>query len=112
MAVNAGNLTALQAKEILQDILQTLASEAVSEKITGARNQAGNDMVKYMQLVFPLVAQVQAEVIDKHGFYGEKASIVFMQLLKNLENQDPELVVLSARVRDYFLPQLGDPKDS
>ena len=31
-------------------------------------------MVKYMQLVFPLVAQVQAEVIEKHGFYGERGA--------------------------------------
>ena len=32
-------------------------------------------MVKYMQLVFPLVAQVQAEVIEKHGFYGERGAL-------------------------------------
>ena len=40
------------------------------------------------------------------------ASVAFMQMLKNLETQDPELVAMSARVREYFLPQLGDPKDS
>ncbi|XP_043235994.1 protein C10-like [Amphibalanus amphitrite] len=108
------NLTVSQAKakDILQDLLQTLQSDEINEKISGARDQAGNDMVKYMQLVFPLVAQVQAEVIEKHGFYGERASVAFMQMLKNLETQDPELVAMSARVREYFLPQLGDPKDS
>ena len=40
------------------------------------------------------------------------ASVAFVQMLKNLETQDPELVAMSARVREYFLPQLGDPKDS
>ena len=40
------------------------------------------------------------------------ASVAFMQMLKNLETQDPELVAMSARVREYFLPQLGDPKDN
>ena len=58
--------------DILQDLLQNLQSDEINEKISGARDQAGNDMVKYMQLVFPLVAQVQAEVIEKHGFYGER----------------------------------------
>jgi len=39
------------------------------------------------------------------------ASVAFTQLLKNLEAQDAELAVLSSRVRDYFLPPLGDPKE-
>jgi len=111
MAANAETLTVGQAKEIVQDLLLTLASEDVSEKLSAARSQAGNDMVKYMQLGFPIVAQVQAAVIERHGFYGERASVAFTQLLKNLEAQDAELAVLSSRVRDYFLPPLGDPKE-
>ena len=59
--------------------MQTLQSDEINEKIAGARDQAGNDMVKYMQLVFPLVAQVQAEVIERHGIYGERGRSAFLQ---------------------------------
>lgn len=36
-----------------------------------ASDSAGNDMLKMMQIVFPVATQIQMEVIQKYGFSGD-----------------------------------------
>lgn len=55
----------------LTDILDALLAPANKEKLDDARKVAGNDMMKMMHHVFPLVTKIQQEVIQKHGFGSE-----------------------------------------
>lgn len=36
-----------------------------------ARDNAGNDMLKMMQVVFPVATQIEMNVIQKYGFSGD-----------------------------------------
>ena len=55
----------------MKDILQALKSPESMSRLQPAREAAGNDMLKHMQLVFPLTAQIQMELIPKFGFKGD-----------------------------------------
>ena len=40
-------------------------------KMEEAKDNAGNDMMKMMQIVFPVATAVQMEVVQKYGFSGD-----------------------------------------
>ena len=40
-------------------------------RLEEARDNAGNDMLKTMQIVFPVATQIEMEVIEKYGFRGD-----------------------------------------
>lgn len=53
---------------ILTDILTALNTPENLQKITEAKENSGNEMLKMMQFVFPLVTQIQMDVIKNYGF--------------------------------------------
>ena len=61
-----------QCKNLLSDALtEVLESLKIPENetaIEAARESAGNDMLKTMQIVFPLLTQMQMAVIERYGF--------------------------------------------
>ena len=57
--------------EALRDVVHTLASAEGQAQVQQARRSAGNDMLKTMQLVFPLQAQIQMDVVAKYGFTAD-----------------------------------------
>ncbi len=52
----------------LADILDAFDLPENEKKIEEARDSAGNDMLKMMQIVFPITTQIQMSVIGKYGF--------------------------------------------
>ena len=52
----------------LADILDAFDLPENERKIEEARDSAGNDMLKMMQIVFPITTQIQMNVIGKYGF--------------------------------------------
>jgi len=52
----------------LTDILTALNTPENLQKITEAKENSGNEMLKMMQFVFPLVTQIQMDVIKNYGF--------------------------------------------
>lgn len=52
----------------LADILDAFDQAENERKIEEARDSAGNDMLKMMQIVFPITTQIQMSVIGKYGF--------------------------------------------
>lgn len=56
--------------DALNDVLDALNKEENATRLDEARESAGNDMLKAMQLVFPLATQIEMGVIDKYGFVG------------------------------------------
>ncbi|XP_071878241.1 protein C10 isoform X3 [Bombus fervidus] len=76
-----------------------------TQKLAEAKENSGNEMLKMMQFVFPIVVQIQMDVIKNYGFSeGREGTVQFVQLLRALEREDPEIAQLHSQVRSYFLP--------
>lgn len=99
------NFTPEIAKAVLTDILTALSTAENIQKLTEAKENSGNEMLKMMQFVFPIVVQIQMDVIKNYGFAeGREGTVQFAQLLRALEREDPEIAQLHSQVRSYFLP--------
>ena len=62
----AMSFTTVEARAALIDILSAFQSQTNLPGLEAARAEAGNDMVKQMQLVFPAVTRIQAQVISRY----------------------------------------------
>lgn len=61
-----------------------------------------------MQLVFPLVMQIQMDVIKAFGFAGTREGLVqFEQLVREMEREDAELSRLRSQIRAIYLPPIA-----
>ncbi|CAK1546922.1 unnamed protein product [Leptosia nina] len=75
------NVTVEQMRNILSEVINTLESPDYASKLDEAKEAAGNEMLKMMQLVFPMVVQIEMETIKRHGFTSSREGIVqFTQL--------------------------------
>jgi len=99
--------TADKVRDILQDVLAAFNNPENVSKLEEARLSAGNDMVKLMKTSFPIVAQIQMDIISKHGFRGDgEGAVRFILATKALEKEDAEIANLNALVRPYFMPSM------
>jgi len=58
--------------------------------------------------VFPLVMQLQLEVIKGHGFPGNREGLVqFSQLIREMERDDMEIARLRSQIRAIYLPPIA-----
>lgn len=102
---NIPNLTPESAKAVLADVLTALNTTENIQKLSEAKESSGNEMLKMMQFVFPIVTQIQMDVIKNYGFpEGREGMVQFARLLRTLERDDPEVAQLHGQVRSYFLP--------
>jgi len=102
------NFTAEDAKVALNEVLAALTTPENVQKITEAKENSGNEMMKMMQYVFPIVTQIQMDVIKNYGFSeGREGIIQFAKFIRNLERDDPEIAQLNGQVRAYFLPPVS-----
>ena len=63
----------------LTDILEAFKTAENFSRLEEARETAGNDMLRHMQVVFPIASQIQMDMIQKYGFPADgdgKLSIV------------------------------------
>ncbi|KAK2586752.1 hypothetical protein KPH14_011783 [Odynerus spinipes] len=104
---NISNFTAETAKAALTDILTALNTPQNIQKLAEVKENSGNEMLKMMQFVFPIVTQIQMDVIKNYGFLeGREGTVQFAQLIRTLEREDPEVAQLHSQVRSYFLPPI------
>ncbi|EFN85358.1 protein C10 isoform X1 [Harpegnathos saltator] len=107
MASAFPTITVETAKAILVDILTALNTPKNLEKLAEANEKSGNEMLKKMQFVFPLVMEIQIEVIKNYGFpEGREGVVRFAEIIRTFEREDPEVVQLRNQVRSYFLPPI------
>jgi len=100
-------LTSVQTKEALRDILAAFEKGENARRLEEARERAGNDMLKTMQTVFPLLVQIQEEVIQKYGFTADgDGSLKFLNICRDYEQQDSEIRQMNATLKNIFLPPL------
>lgn len=51
----------------MAEVLETLSECENALNLEDAKNKAGNDMLKVMQYVYPIIVNTQMEVIKKYG---------------------------------------------
>ncbi|ELU17825.1 hypothetical protein CAPTEDRAFT_153318 [Capitella teleta] len=101
----------LSSPAALDDILDAFNNPENALRLNEAKEAAGNDMLRMMQIVFPLTTQIQMEVITKYGFTGDGDGIIrFAQTLKLLEKQDAQVAELNSQLRSTIMPQMAAPE--
>ncbi|XP_045477638.1 protein C10 [Harmonia axyridis] len=102
------SLTPELAIEILTKTIETLQSPENTHKLEDARDNVGNEMLKMMQFLFPIVMQVQIDVIKEFGFpEGREGIVKFAQMLRSLEADNTEVAQLHNVVRSFYLPSVA-----
>lgn len=93
---------------ILNKTLEELQSPENLHKLDEARSNVGNEMLKMMQFLFPIVMEIQIDVIKEFGFSdGRDGIIKFAQILRTLERDDPEVARLHSLIKAYYLPPVS-----
>lgn len=59
-----------------------------------------------MQLVFPIVMELQMEVIKNYGFVGREGLVQFEQLIREMEADDEDVGRLRQQIRNMYLPPM------
>lgn len=65
----------------MADILESLTTSENAIQLEDAKSKAGNDMLKVMQYVYPIVVNAHLDIIKKYGLpegrKGKQKSIAF-----------------------------------
>uniref|UniRef100_A0A2A4K860 Protein C10 n=1 Tax=Heliothis virescens TaxID=7102 RepID=A0A2A4K860_HELVI len=102
------NISVDQMRLILSEVIDALESPDYASKLDEAKEAAGNEMLKMMQIVFPMVVQIEMETIKRHGFSNSREGIVqFTQLVREIENLDGEVARLHTQIRSHYLPPVS-----
>lgn len=93
---------------ILLQVLEKLKEEPVAGKLKSAKMMAGNDSMKTMQYVLPIVMQVEMEVLKFHGYDDSREGLIkFTQLVKELEELDSAIRNLHNVLKSQYLPPVS-----
>ncbi|KAL0840876.1 hypothetical protein ABMA28_014679 [Loxostege sticticalis] len=102
------SLSVEQVRQILSEVIEALESPDYAPKLDEAKEAAGNEMLKMMQIVFPIVAQIEMETIKHHGFSNTREGLVqFTQLIRKMESVDGEVARLHGQIRSHYLPPVS-----
>ncbi|XP_026725391.1 protein C10 [Trichoplusia ni] len=95
-------------RQILTEVIDIIESPQYASKLDEAKEAAGNEMLKMMQMVFPAIIQIEIEVIKRHGFSSAREGIVhFTQMVRQMETQDSEIARLHAQIRSHYMPPVS-----
>lgn len=106
------NFTHETGRTVLQDIFKTLNVAENAKRISEAKSGhggagSGSGMTSMIQFVFPIVMQVQMDVIKKYGFPANREGLVqFSQLIRDMENEDEDIAKLRQQIRSIYLPPM------
>lgn len=102
------NFTNETGKTILIEIIKTVNQSENSKRMSEAKAAAGKEMIAMIQFVFPLVMQIQMDVIKTFGFPGTREGLLqFEQLIRELERDDDEILRLRNQIRAIYLPPMS-----
>jgi len=106
----AAPFTIDRGRAALTAILSAFESPPHQARILAAKQEAGNSMIRYQQIVFPLCTEIQLGVIAQFGFQPDGEGIIqFTQHIKLMEKEDQEVARLAHLVKNYFIPQMNLP---
>ncbi|XP_017774581.1 PREDICTED: protein C10 [Nicrophorus vespilloides] len=101
-------LTVETVRLILKKTIDELQTAENVAKLEEAKSTVGNEMLKMMQLLFPIVMQIQIDSLKQFGYpEGRETTIKFAQVLRNMERVDPEIARLHSLIKAYYLPSVS-----
>ncbi|KAK6194709.1 hypothetical protein SNE40_000292 [Patella caerulea] len=110
MAAAMQEFTLDDCKAALNDVLAAFKQEDNSQRLEEARQLAGNDMLKTMQIFFPVATKIEMGIIEKYGFPADGDGLVrFTQAVKLYEKQDPAITQLNLDLRNVLMPPVAVP---
>jgi len=102
--------TVEKGRAALTAILSAFDSPHFADRLAEAKDEAGNSMIKYQQIVFPLFTEIQLAVISQYGFQPDGEGVIqFNQHIKLLEREDQEVARLAMLMKNQFIPPLSMP---
>ncbi|XP_074654186.1 protein C10-like [Tubulanus polymorphus] len=105
-----GSFNVEDGKCAIREILDAFKMSDNVVRLDEARDNAGNDMLRMMQIVFPVATKIQMDVISKYGFTPDGEGLIrFAQAIKMYEKQNEELAILNAELRAILIPQMDVP---
>ncbi|XP_069120222.1 protein C10-like [Argopecten irradians] len=108
MAAPIHNFSVQDCKAALNDVLEAFLLPENASRIKEAKESAGNDMLRAMQIVFPAVTQIQMDVIERYGFTADGDGVIrFTQTVKAFEKQDPEIAQLNQELKSWLIPPVS-----
>ena len=88
-----GGFTVEQGRAALTALLSAFENPPHLGRIQAAKQEAGNSMIRYQQIVFPLCTEIQLEVISQFGFPPDGEGVIqFTQHIKLMEREDQEVI--------------------
>ncbi|XP_054711800.1 protein C10-like [Uloborus diversus] len=110
MAIALPVLTPERAKAALKDIIAALSLPDNLARLTEAKINAGNDMLLYMQLVFPLATQIQQEVIQDYGFPANREGLLqFTRTINLLIKEHNDISQMNDDLKSLLIPPMVMP---
>jgi len=106
----AAPFTIKKGRSALAAIFSSFETPPHQARILAAKQEAGNSMIRYQQIVFPLCTEIQLGVIAQFGFQPDGEGIIqFTQHIKMMEKEDQEVARLAHLVKNYFIPPMTLP---
>ncbi|RDD45377.1 Protein C10 [Trichoplax sp. H2] len=94
-----------EARTALKEVVQAFTEPENLAKMNAAREEAGTDLLKMMQIVVPVATQIQQRVIEKYGFTSDQqGSLQFAQAIQAHVQDDTEIAQMSSQLKAMFLP--------
>ncbi|KRY55066.1 hypothetical protein T03_4938 [Trichinella britovi] len=103
-------LTKAEGRASLLHILKKLRQLQNSAAYQEAESQCGNDMLKRVQLIYPLVIRAEMNAVTDYGFAASYAGLSeYMHEIYVLSGEDKEVERLMSEVRSMIFPELPLP---
>uniref|UniRef100_A0A914WN20 Protein C10 n=1 Tax=Plectus sambesii TaxID=2011161 RepID=A0A914WN20_9BILA len=100
-------LSAIEARAVLLEILNGIRRAEKSREMMDAVQLSENDMLRRMQLVYPLLCKIQMDTIANYGFSADAVGVAkFAQQIAGLEKEDGDVKRLNEELRLIFMPAL------
>jgi len=94
-----------EARAAIRDVTSAFNTPENLQKMIKARTEAGNDLMKMMQIVLPVAMQIQQAVITKYGFEANQQGVMMFASAIRAHESDPEIAQLAKFLKDQFMPQ-------
>ncbi|KRZ06637.1 Protein C10 [Trichinella zimbabwensis] len=103
-------LTKAEGRASLLHILKKLRQLQKSAAYQEAESQCGNDMLKRVQLIYPLVIRAEMNAVTDYGFTASFSGLSkYMHEIYALSGEDKEVERLMSEVRSMIFPELPLP---
>ncbi|XP_050528296.1 protein C10 [Daktulosphaira vitifoliae] len=108
MTASSYQLDSNTVRVILAEILESLTNSNNTDNLTDAKTKAGNDMLKVIQYVYPIVVSIQVDILKKYGLpEGREGIVTFTRSVVAFEKEDRVVADLHRQIRSYYLPPVN-----